>query len=112
MFGYNEEDSARLLDERIPGWHQRINLDVLDIMNPCACVLGQLYRKEACEVGMNAYRYGKFKLFGNPNLSSVDEPLLSGFVGRTEKWKELIQDRLEIDKLEKEANQQKEEVLI
>jgi len=34
---------AQLLDKRVPGWAQRINLPALD-MNSCNdCVLGQLY---------------------------------------------------------------------
>jgi hypothetical protein len=33
---------AALLDEREPGWWQRINLDTLDLWSPCKCVLGQL----------------------------------------------------------------------
>jgi hypothetical protein len=33
---------AALLDEREPGWWQRIDLDRLDLGSPCRCVLGQL----------------------------------------------------------------------
>jgi hypothetical protein len=33
---------AAFLDEREPGWWQRIDLDTLDLMAPCLCVLGQL----------------------------------------------------------------------
>jgi hypothetical protein len=34
---------AALLDEREPGWWQRIDLDRLDLRSPCRCVLGQLH---------------------------------------------------------------------
>ena len=33
---------AAYLDEREPGWWQRIDLDALDLAVPCKCVLGQL----------------------------------------------------------------------
>lgn len=33
---------AALLDEREPGWWQRIDLDTLDLKAPCRCILGQL----------------------------------------------------------------------
>lgn len=41
-----EENVARgiqLLSEHEPGWRTRINLDILDIWDCNACVLGQLY---------------------------------------------------------------------
>jgi len=34
---------AALLDERMPGWDQRINLDRLDLHSPCRCILGQIF---------------------------------------------------------------------
>jgi hypothetical protein len=33
---------AALLDEREPGWWQRIDLSKLDLASTCRCVLGQL----------------------------------------------------------------------
>jgi hypothetical protein len=33
---------AALLDEREPGWWERIDLGRLDLSSPCRCVLGQL----------------------------------------------------------------------
>jgi hypothetical protein len=33
---------AAFLDEREPGWWERINLDELDLHSACRCVLGQL----------------------------------------------------------------------
>jgi len=32
---------AALLDEREPGWAERLDLDRLDIMSSCDCVVGQ-----------------------------------------------------------------------
>jgi hypothetical protein len=37
---------AALLDEREPGWAERIDLGRLDVMSECRCVLGQLYLRE------------------------------------------------------------------
>lgn len=34
---------AALLDERMPGWHARIDLDRLDLADGKQCVLGQLF---------------------------------------------------------------------
>jgi hypothetical protein len=33
---------AVFLDERLPGWHERIDLGALRLDSPCRCVLGQL----------------------------------------------------------------------
>jgi hypothetical protein len=38
---------AALLDREYPGWHQRIDLSVLDLANSCRCILGQVYRPVA-----------------------------------------------------------------
>jgi hypothetical protein len=45
---------AALLDERIPGWDQRIDLDTLRIADSGQCVLGQLYT-ESRDVPMWVY---------------------------------------------------------
>lgn len=37
------EAGARWLDENRPGWVDRIDLDTLDLGDPCRCVLGQLW---------------------------------------------------------------------
>lgn len=33
---------AALLDDRLPGWRERVNEDVLDLANGTRCVLGQI----------------------------------------------------------------------
>jgi hypothetical protein len=40
---------AALLDEREPGWWQRIDLSKLDLASTCRCVLGQLWIDMAIE---------------------------------------------------------------
>ncbi len=36
-------NGAALLDEHLPGWHERIDLDTLDISSCDKCMLGQLF---------------------------------------------------------------------
>lgn len=36
-------DAAAFLDEHWPGWHERVDLKILDIEDPCNCVLGQAW---------------------------------------------------------------------
>jgi hypothetical protein len=36
-------NGATLLDERMPGWHDKIDLDRLDLASEKTCVLGQLF---------------------------------------------------------------------
>jgi len=36
-------DGARYLDSNVPGWFRSIDLNRLDILNPCYCVVGQLF---------------------------------------------------------------------
>ena len=38
---------AALLDEKIPGWDSRIDLDVLDIDSCAQCILGQVFAAES-----------------------------------------------------------------
>jgi hypothetical protein len=35
---------AAYLDEREPGWWQRVDIRTFDITSPCKCILGQVYR--------------------------------------------------------------------
>ena len=48
---------AALLDERIPGWDQRIDLDTLDIDSCQNCVLSQLFGSPQNAFDFNPY-YG------------------------------------------------------
>lgn len=52
---------AALLDERNPGWRERINLGTLEIGSVYDCVLGQLYGEMD---GYDGYDVGKRLLFG------------------------------------------------
>ena len=37
-------DGARYLDLNAPGWFRSIDLNLLNMSNPCCCVVGQLFR--------------------------------------------------------------------
>lgn len=45
-------NGAALLDEKKPGWRDKINLEELDISDPSRCVVGQLYQ------GRGGYLHG------------------------------------------------------
>lgn len=54
-------DAAALLDEHAIGWRERIDVDRLDIEDPCDCILGQLY----------GWFEGKRVLYGSETSSRV-----------------------------------------
>ena len=87
----NAERGANLLDEKYPGWYKKINLDNLDITSCFRCILGQLY---------GSYENG-IDILSMHFYTSTHY----GFTHGTPQWKELIQNRLDIDKLQEVANQ-------
>jgi len=44
MMMRNVERGCAILDAATPGWQDRIDLETLDLSDPCQCILGQLYR--------------------------------------------------------------------
>ena len=36
-------DGVRFLDSKVPDWFKSIDLNQLDMLNPCHCVMGQLF---------------------------------------------------------------------
>lgn len=62
---------AAWLDEHRPGWWQRINLDTLDLGEPCRCVLGQEFAPDVDPDGRdlvvaNGYQLAVAKLRDGP----------------------------------------------
>jgi hypothetical protein len=51
---------AALLDEKVPGWDQRIDLEILAMRGTCECVLGQLF--EPTPEGADGYWVGLDRL--------------------------------------------------
>ena len=75
---------AALLDEKHPGWHWNIDLDRLNISEPCDCICGQLY---------GSFYLGLRKL-------DIDHPTARyGFVGYYLEpiWKKEIEARRDAD---------------
>lgn len=87
------ERGAALLDEKVPGWEAKIDLDTLDLYVPCKCVLGQLFGR-----GDSAYTHGLHML----NLFGFKEEIAHGFEARstgtytslTTRWRRVIRRRL------------------
>lgn len=67
------EAGVRLLDERIPGWEDRIDLDRLELASACRCVLGQLHLDQVSDPNL-AYVQGKWSLY-----LGDDEAIAGGF---------------------------------
>jgi hypothetical protein len=85
---------ARWLDLHRPGWADRIDLDELDLSDPCACVLGQEYGSYAeapeelwveddtcAKSGFNATRVRDY------------ERIEVEFSALTDAWRRLIEQR-------------------
>jgi hypothetical protein len=70
-----------LLDEKCPGWDQKINVKALDIEDPANCVIGQVY-KDSGIVG--AFGIGATNLVGKKAYGNdINAPVLieHGFSG-------------------------------
>lgn len=65
-----------LLDERLPGWVERIDLYKLDLASGCRCILGQEFRGHVSESSYsNGYLIGLDELFNDDD----DEAARHGF---------------------------------
>jgi hypothetical protein len=62
---------ANLLDERVPGWAARVNLDTFNITNEHECVLAQVYRVSSGRY--SAYAHGLETLFGFNTITETDQ---------------------------------------
>lgn len=96
---YNEHKvaatrGAALLDEKMPGWHKRINTEALDIGVCAQCTLGQLcgdYNLGVLMLGYNSIL--------DPELNKHGftlEPGLYDIEGRIQQWKDLTEAWVEL----------------
>lgn len=77
-------NGIKILDEKLPNWHEKIDVDRLNIMDPCNCVLSQL--------------------FGRWDLDNVGVPFGQGYSNgfsdfnweTTLEWKRIIKERLAV----------------
>lgn len=93
------EAGAAVMDSRVPGWADQIDLDRLDLSSNYRCVLGQTY---------GSYTTGALKVFGVFNGSRAEVSREHGFdahralsqaeidrefAALTEAWRKEIQER-------------------
>ena len=79
-----------LLDEKLPGWVERIDLDTLNLASPCRCILGQTWD---LPVGVD---YTAFALHADALDIDGDEEVAYGFNAGGEDW---FEDEGEYDAL-------------
>jgi hypothetical protein len=95
MFETQVAAGMKLLDEKMPGWEGKINLDKLDLYNTEKCILGQLCGDyfcagEVCRGAAVRAAYG-FTILRDPQ-GMFD--IFEGFTALTNEWREAIQNRL------------------
>jgi hypothetical protein len=86
---------AKFLDENVPGWDKRININTLRLSSGKSCICGQVFRKRAwywrnkakkksktfIANDLNGYDYALNHLFAEAN-SWVEKLVPKGFYGR------------------------------
>ncbi len=99
------EAGARWLDGHRPGWVDRIDLDTLDLGDPCRCVLGQEFGEDADTLNnggggwVTGYCVGLNHLLDGSNVfdRAVDlgmyELKNDRYSALTNAWRELIERR-------------------
>lgn len=58
MFEAQIAKGIALLDEKYPGWEEKIDLSILDIGSGCECIVGQLYPDQFNESLFNLFPEG------------------------------------------------------
>ncbi len=66
------ERGAKLLDERVPGWFEKIDLDKLDISSGRNCALGQVFAEPQRLPTWRAYEYASAEAYIKDSLSWYD----------------------------------------
>lgn len=76
---------AALLDEKLPGWHERIDVGRLDLGDTCDCILGQEFASHPdVDVdndwsGTSPFDIGVRELFAAPWYASAGQAEAHGF---------------------------------
>jgi len=86
---------AALLDEKLPGWDRRIDLDNLHLGSKCDCVLGQEFANDALGPLRFGYDVGLVELFNGDEAEATRCGFLAersddGVELLTAEWKRLI----------------------
>lgn len=88
------ERGAALLDEKLPGWEKKIDLDVLDLSSCSECVAAQIADKRGLEY--TRFERGLKKLGVETQKSHMFGFSIYGngtYLRLTESWKKLIEAR-------------------
>lgn len=79
------ERGIALLDERVPGWRDRINLDDLDMGSITKCVLGQLFGQYVD--GLNELFGDRYTFFDGAHYGfTTIAGSFASFGALTERW--------------------------
>jgi hypothetical protein len=86
---------AKLLDEKVPGWIDKINLEELNLEDICDCVVGQAFPDQSyCSVICDVLWPD---LKDNTAILLIDHGFaIDGYPGYhilTQKWKDYIRER-------------------
>lgn len=85
------ENGMKLLDEKVPGWRKRINLDELNMQsyiyaNGCGCILAQLFDDYGVGIDELGLIDPQTKQYGFDVYDAVDYPVLTGA------WKQALSE--------------------
>lgn len=88
------ERGAALLDEKLPGWENDIDLEKLDLAHDCKCVLGQLnggdYYRGTRRIGLETWN--DERTYGFVPQTPIGQR--RRWENLTDAWRRLIRSRL------------------
>lgn len=103
MFEQQITAGMTLLDEKMPGWIARVNVDTLDLNDSTHCVVGQLTGDFSSEQAMSAFdwattdhkwREGQLLGFVLPGVVRASaNDVESAYAQLTHEWREAIEKR-------------------
>ena len=86
MFEKQIQAGAKFLDEKMPGWMNKINLDNLMMSHGCSCILGQIFGDYQSAIGI--------LMLSRTTSVDLGFTTYSQFTQLTEEWKEFMNNRL------------------
>ena len=97
----NVARGIELLDQKMPGWAAKIDLDILRMSSCHVCILGQLYTEYGLGLSALGLSKGRDHGFDVPTLFHSDHEVL------TAAWREAIEARRERLSEETEGERQR-----
>ena len=104
MFKKQIKKGMKFLDEKVPGWEHRIDLDELDIANCTRCMLGQLFGDYG-RITRDGYLFEVLSRSESASLGftvgSFTPCILEdrSWHNLTDEWVDAIDDKLELSKV-------------